>query len=96
MDNMKKEFPSRHISSTEDLRVLLNEFLDNCITTEEYNHLLGKLEDLEDMYEGLKGHCEDLEELLRQKDEEIERLTNEQQPKKTLKKLDKKPLKRLK
>ena len=95
MDNMKKEFPSRHISSTEDLRVLLNEFLDNCITMEEYNHLLGKLEDLEDMYEGLKGHCEDLEELLRQKDEEIERLTNEQ-PKKTLKKLDKKPLKRLK
>ena len=78
---MKKEFPSRHISSTEDLRVLLNEFLDNCITMEEYNHLLGKLEDLE--------------ELLRQKDEEIERLTKEQ-PKKTLKKLDKKPLKRLK
>lgn len=95
MDNMRREFPSRHVSSTEDLRTLMNEFLDNCITMEEYNHLLGKLEDLEDMYEGLKGHCEDLEELLRQKEEEIEKLSQEQ-PKKTLKKLEKKPLKRLK
>ena len=96
MDKMMKEFPARHVSSSEDLRVLLNEYFDNCVTLEDYNNILGQLDDLTDMYTGLKGHCEDLEEIIRQKDEEIERLTKESQPKKTLKKLEKKPLKRLK
>ena len=94
-DKLMKEFPSRHVSSEEDLRTILNLYFDNVVTLEEYNSLLGQLEDITDMYEGLKGHCDDLEELLRQKDEEIEKLTKEQE-KKPLKRLEKKPLKRLK
>ena len=94
MEKMKK-FPARHISSTEDLRVLLNEYLDHCVTFEEYNKVLDELTNVKDMYEGLQGHCEDLEEQLRLKDEEIAELRKPQE-KKTLKKLDKKPLKRLK
>ena len=95
MDYIAKEFPARHVSSTEDLRTILNLYFDSCISLDEYNHIVGKLADLEDMYEGLKGHCDDLEEIIRQKDEEIEKLTKEQE-KKPLKRLEKKPLKRLK
>ena len=95
MDYKTKEFPARHVSSTEDLRTLLNLYFDDCVSLEDYNNVVGQLEDMTDMYEGLKGHCDDLEEIIRQKDEEIAKL-NKEHEKKPLKRLEKKPLKRLK
>lgn len=111
------EFPSRHVNDTEDLRTLLNEFLDKTVSIEEYNHLLGKLEDAEDQYTGAlaqveelqeivddhlktleeyKKQLEGLQEVINIQSKELEGLRNQPQEKKTLKKLEKKPLKRLK
>lgn len=115
-----KEFPARHISSEEDLRVLLNEYFDKTISYDEYNHLLGKLEDAEDQYTGARAEVEELTELLedskRQNDEcikqinglqeiidiqakeleELRQQNQQEEDKPKLKRLNKKPLKRLK
>ena len=90
-----KEFPVRMVSNEEDLRAVFLDYLEKGPTLEEYNNVVSQLEDITDMYCGLEVRVAELEDLLRQNEEEIEKLTEEQE-KKPLKRLEKKPLKRLK
>lgn len=116
-----KEFPARHISDEEDLRVLLNEYFDNVrVTNEHYREALGELENVEDMYEGALAYTEELKDLLKESEttlaeykkqieglqeiidiqakelEELRQQNQQEEDKPKLKRLNKKPLKRLK
>lgn len=99
-----KEFPQRHISDVESFRTMMNEVLDYYSVMEkdyeEVKNMLAKTtagaDKLLSDFEALIQKNKDLELELKQKEAKIQELTDKPQEKKTLKRLDKKPLKRIK